>query len=155
MRRTVLVLSAILLASFGLLSAKQSTTQEKPNSTEPTMTPEEVARKNPIAPTAEGLAEARKLYSYHCAMCHNKDGDGKGELATEMKLELHDWRDASSLEKMTDGELFFIISHGKGKMLGGEGDRTPEKMRWNLVNLVRAFAKKGAGEKAKSGASQN
>ena len=155
MHRRVLVLSTMLLASFGILSTTQSATQEKSNSTEPTMTPEDVAKKNPVAPTPEGLAEARKLYGFHCAMCHNKDGDGKGELATEMKLELHDWRDGSTLEKMTDGEMFFIISNGKGKMLGGEGDRTPEKMRWNLVNLVRAFAKKSAGEKAKSEASQN
>ncbi len=150
MRRTVLILSAALLASFGIVSATQSATQEKSSSTEPTMTPEDVAKKNPIAPTPEGLAEARKLFGYHCAMCHNKDGDGKGELATEMKLELHDWRDGSTLDKMTDGELFFIISNGKGKMLGGEGDRTPEKMRWNLVNLVRSFGKKGAGDKPKA-----
>jgi mono/diheme cytochrome c family protein len=149
MRRTVLVLSAILLASFWILPATQSATQEK-SSSEPTMTPEDVARKNPIAPTSEGLAEARKLYGYHCAMCHGKDGDGKGELATEMKLELHDWRDTSTIEKMTDGELFFIISNGKGKMLGGEGDRTPEKMRWNLVSLVHSFGKKGAGDKPKA-----
>lgn len=150
MRRTILVLSATLVASFGIVSATQSTPQEKSSSTEPTMTPEDVAKKNPVASTPEGLAEARKLFGYHCAMCHNKDGDGKGELATEMKLELHDWRDGSTLDKMTDGELFFIISNGKGKMLGGEGDRTPEKMRWNLVNLVRSFGKKGAGDKPKA-----
>jgi hypothetical protein len=88
-------------------------------------------------------------------MCHGKDGDGKGELATEMKLELHDWRDASTIEKMTDGELFFIISNGKGKMLGGEGDRTPEKMRWNLVNVVRSFGKKGGGDKPKPATPSN
>ena len=150
MHRKILVLAAILLACFGILSANQSSPPQKPASGEPQMTPEDAARKNPITPTAEGLAEARKLYGYHCAMCHNKDGDGKGELAIEMKLDLHDWRDASSLEKMTDGELFFIISNGKGKMLGGEGDRTPEKMRWNLVNLVHAFARKGAAEKPKA-----
>ena len=150
MRRTVLVPGTILLASFGMLFAKQSTPQEKSTPTEPTMTPEDVAKKNPVTPTPEGLAEARKLFGYHCAMCHNKNGDGKGELAVEMKLELNDWRDAASIEKMTDGELFFIISNGKGKMLGGEGDRTPEKMRWNLVNVVRAFAKKGAADKPKA-----
>jgi len=150
MRRTLLVPGTILLASFGMLFAKQSTPQEKSTPTEPTMTPEDVAKKNPVTPTPEGLAEARKLFGYHCAMCHNKNGDGKGELAVEMKLELNDWRDAASIEKMTDGELFFIISNGKGKMLGGEGDRTPEKMRWNLVNVVRAFAKKGAADKPKA-----
>jgi hypothetical protein len=147
MRRTLLVLSAILLACFGVSSAQQGSTPKKPDSSEPQMTPEDAAKKNPVTPTPEGLAEARKLYGYHCAMCHNKNGDGKGDLAADMKLELRDWRDPASLEKITDGEMFFIISNGKGKMLGGEGDRTPEKMRWNLVNLVRSFSKKSVAEK--------
>ncbi len=87
-------------------------------------------------------------------MCHGKEGDGKGDLAGDMKLQLNDWRDASSIEKMTDGELFWIISNGKGKMLG-EGDRTSEKMRWNFVNLVRSFGKKGARDKPKTENPQN
>jgi mono/diheme cytochrome c family protein len=150
MRWKFLVISLLLLASFGILSAKWGPAQQKPDSPGPQMTPEDAEKKNPVAVTAEGLAEARKLYGFHCAMCHNKNGDGKGELAVEMKLELHDWRDASTIEKATDGELFWIVSNGKGKMLGGEGDRTPGKMRWNLVNLVRSFGKKGLGEKPKS-----
>jgi mono/diheme cytochrome c family protein len=148
MRRTLLVASLILL--FGVLYPKPNLTQEKATSAEPKMTPEDVAKKNPISPSAEGLAEARKLYGYDCAMCHGKDGAGKGDLAADMKLELNDWRDPSTIEKMTDGELFWIISYGKGKMVGGEADRSPEKMRWNLVNLVRSFGKKGAAEKPKS-----
>ena len=64
------------------------------------------------------------------------------------RLELHDWRDPSTIEKMTDGELFWVISYGRGKMVGGEADRSPEKMRWKLVNLVRSFGKKGAGTAA-------
>jgi mono/diheme cytochrome c family protein len=154
MRRTLLILGAILLASFGISHAKPNSTQEKPASTEPKITPEDAAKKNPVAPTPEGLAEARKLFGYNCAMCHGKVGDGKGDLAADMKLELRDWRDASSIEKMTDGEIFWIVSKGKGKM-PGEGDRTAEKVRWNFVNLVRSFAKKGAGEKAKSESPQN
>jgi hypothetical protein len=27
-------------------------------------------------------------------------------------------------------------------MVGGEGDRAKEEVRWNLVNLVRSFGKK-------------
>lgn len=154
MCRTLLVLSAIVLASFGISSAKPNSPQEKPGSAEPKMAPENAAKKNPVPPTTEGLAEVRKLFGYNCAMCHGKVGDGKGDLAADMKLELRDWRDASSLEKMTDGELFWIISNGKGKM-PGEGDRTVEKIRWNFVNLVRSFAKKGAAEKAKSESPQN
>ena len=149
MRGTLVVLGAFLLASFALSHAKPDFTQEKPGSAESKMTPEDAAKKNPVAPTPEGLAEVRKLYSYNCAMCHGKIGDGKGDLAADMKLELRDWRDASALDKVTDGELFWIISNGKGKM-PGEGDRTKERIRWNFVNLVRSFAKKDAGDKPKA-----
>jgi mono/diheme cytochrome c family protein len=149
MRGTLAVLGAILLASIAMAYAGANPAQEKQGSTEPKMTPEDVAKKNPVTPTSEGLAEARKLFGYNCAMCHGKTGDGKGDLAADMKLELRDWRDPSSLEKITDGELFWIVSNGKGKM-PGEGDRTAEKVRWNFVNLVRSFAKKGAADKPKT-----
>lgn len=149
MRRTVFVLSLILLGSFEIAHSQPRTTQEKAGSAEPKMSPEDAAKKNPIPATPEGLAEVRKLYGYNCAMCHGKTGDGKGDLAGDMKLELHDWRDASSIEKMTDGELFWIITNGKGKM-PGEGDRSVEKVRWNFVNLVRSFAKKATMDQPKT-----
>jgi hypothetical protein len=41
---------------------------------------------------------------------------------------------------MTDGEWFYLITNGRGKMTGGEGDRTKETTRWNLVNLVRSYS---------------
>ena len=149
MRGTLVVLGAFLLASLGISSAKPDLTQEKAGSADSKMTPEDAAKKNPVASTPEGLAEVRKLYGYNCAMCHGKTGDGKGDLAADMKLELRDWRDANTLEKVTDGELFWVISNGKGKM-PGEGDRTKERLRWNFVNLVRSFAKKDAGDKPKT-----
>ena len=80
-------------------------------------------------------------------MCHGAAGDGKGDLAEDMKLKLKDWRDPNSLAKFTDGELFYIVTNGRGKMTGGEGDRTSEEARWNLVNYVRAFAKKDTAGK--------
>ncbi len=146
MRKTLFVLGVLLLASFMISYSEPNPAQEKPGSTEPKMTPEDAAKKNPVTATPEGLADARKFFGYSCAMCHGKTGDGKGDLAIEMKLELNDWRDESFTEKMTDGELFWIISNGKGKM-PGEGDRSPEKQRWNLVSLVRSFGKKGGADK--------
>jgi mono/diheme cytochrome c family protein len=142
MRRTACVLGT-LLASFGIMNTKASFPQDNPGTKEAKMTAEDVAKKNPIPSTPEGLAEVRKNFGYNCAMCHGKTGDGKGDLVEAMKLEMRDWRDASSLEKSTDGELFWIITNGKGKM-PGEGDRSSEKVRWNYVNLVRSLAKKGA-----------
>lgn len=148
MRRIGLFVCAVLLAAAGIGLAQQ--TKDKPNSgqaAEPAPAPipaDAAAKKNPVKPTPDGLAEARKLYGYHCAMCHGKDGDGKGDLAEQMKLDLRDWRDPNSITKYTDGELFYIITNGRGKMVGGEGDRTKEEIRWNLVNLVRSFGQKTA-----------
>jgi mono/diheme cytochrome c family protein len=122
----------------------KAVTSQAPQAAEAPIPAEDAAKKNPVKPTPEGMAEAKKLFGYHCAMCHGKNGDGKGDLAADMKLELKDWRDPNSLAKMTDGELFYIITNGRGKMTGGEGDRTKEEVRWNLVNVVRAFAKKDA-----------
>lgn len=154
MRRTSLLFSLVLLVAAGYVFAQQKETQEKSKEGQTAtqapapITPEDAAKKNPVKPTAEGLTEARKLYGYHCAMCHGDNGDGKGDLAEQMKLGLKDWRNASSIANYTDGELFYIITNGRGKMEGGEGDRTKEEMRWKLVNLVRSFGKK-AEEPAK------
>jgi cytochrome c5 len=145
MRRLSLIVCAMLLTAAGIALAQQSTDKPKQTQTEPApapIPPDAAAKKNPVKATPEGLAEARKLYGYHCAMCHGKDGDGKGDLAEQMKLDLHDWRNSSSISKYSDGELFYIVTNGRGKMEGGEGDRTKEEMRWNLVNLVRSFGEK-------------
>jgi mono/diheme cytochrome c family protein len=134
MRRIGLFISAILLATVGIAFAQQTQDNrlkagQAAESAAAPIPAADAAKKNPIKPTPEGLAEARKLYGYHCAMCHGKEGNGKGDLAEQMKLDLKDWRDSSSISKYTDGELFYIITNGRGKMVGGEGDRTKDEMR--------------------------
>lgn len=143
----VLILGLAAGMATGVARTRAAKNQDPQADTPPAPIPaEDAAKKNPAKPTPEGLVEARKLYGYHCAMCHGKDGDGKGDLATDMQLKLKDWRDPNALAKMTDGELFYIVTNGRGKMTGGEGDRTKEEVRWNLVNVVRGFAKKDAAK---------
>jgi hypothetical protein len=154
MRRIGLFFCAVLLSAVGIGFAQQANNKPKQPAAEVAPAPapipaEAAAKQNPVKVTAEGLSEARKLYWYHCPMCHGKDGDGKGDLAEQMKLNLKDWRNARSISKYTDGELFYIVTNGRGKIGGGEGDRTKEEVRWNLVNLVRAFGQKTAPEAAK------
>ncbi|HEX3572483.1 MAG TPA: c-type cytochrome [Acidobacteriaceae bacterium] len=96
---------------------------------------------NPVKPTSEALAKAKKMYGYDCAMCHGATGDGKGELVEDMKLTLKDYRDPATLKDVTDGEIFYIIKNGKGQMTG-EGERAKPDDVWNLVLLLRSFAKK-------------
>jgi mono/diheme cytochrome c family protein len=103
--------------------------------------PELVGKTNPVHPTAAGLALARRMYGYDCAMCHGKDGDGKGDMAADMKPPLKDYRDPASLKDMSDGEMFYIIQKGKGQMPPEEGRGKPDQL-WTMVALVRSFAKK-------------
>jgi mono/diheme cytochrome c family protein len=157
MRRSLPLAGAFLLAGgFCISATHQNSTQESSGQSQPAtadykVTPEDIARKNPVRPSPEGLAEARKVFKYDCAMCHGERGDGKGELVESMKLTMNDWRDPASLTGKTDGELFYIITKGKGKM-PGDGDRQTEKLRWNLVNLARSFGAKGAAPKAATAA---
>jgi mono/diheme cytochrome c family protein len=96
---------------------------------------------NPVKPTAVSQARAKKVYGYDCAVCHGEKGDGKGDLAAEQKPPLKDWTDPAALKDMTDGEIFYIITNGKGTM-SGEGARSKPEDTWNLVIYVRSFAKK-------------
>jgi len=103
---------------------------------------------NPVKPTEASIAAGGRFYSSQCAMCHGKDGDGKGDLAQQMELKIPDYRKPESLAKFTDGELFYILTNGMGKM-PAEGDRTPEEKKWNVINYLRSFSKpKEAGTPA-------
>jgi mono/diheme cytochrome c family protein len=101
---------------------------------------EAVNQVNPVKPSPESLARAKKIFGYECAACHGDDGSGAGDLAKNMKAKMADFRDPSALKAHTDGELFYIIEKGKGEM-EGEGPRLKPDDTWNLVNYLRSFAK--------------
>jgi ribosomal protein L24E len=155
MKRFLLLLGAVLLAGLGatwvMQAAQENADKSKDTASDYKISPEDAARVNPVKPSAEGLAEARKVYGYDCDMCHGAKGDGKGDVVESMKLTMRDWRDPATLANVTDGEIFYIITKGKGKMMA-EGERVPEKLRWNLVNLVRAMAAKGEAKSAAAAA---
>ncbi len=109
---------------------------------------EDMKRVNPVKATPAGLAHAKKVFGYNCAMCHGKDGDGQGDLADQMKLKLKDWREPASLKDVTDGELYYIIAKGKGQMPAGADQMKPEEI-WNMVLYIRLFAAKATPAKAK------
>jgi hypothetical protein len=58
-----------------------------------------------------------------------------------MGLSMKDLRDPDTLKDKTDGDIYTLIHDGKGKM-PPEGDRVKPDDVWNLVILVRSFAKK-------------
>lgn len=172
MRAVYACLSLIVLATVSLGFGLQEPTQEKPKENPPPAdtakpSPTDAAkpvdaakpaddakpaggdRKNPVASTPEVLNSAKKMFGYDCAMCHGAAGDGKGDMVESMKLTMKDWREATALRAISDGEMFEIITKGKGKMTG-EGDRLPPDKVWGMVNYVRSLAKKGSAPAADS-----
>ncbi len=138
MRIVVRVVAALVLLCCAV-SARQE--QKPPAAADYKIPPDASKLPNPVKPTPASLAAGKKSYGFDCAMCHGKDGDGKGDLSSDMKLKLLDYRDPASLKDMTDGDLFYIIKNGKGEMTG-EGDRNKPEEIWNLVNYVRSLAQK-------------
>lgn len=135
--RTLPFFSVLLL----VLASWAQTDQPAAKTTEYKIPPEAAAKTNPVRPNAESLAKGKKLYGYDCAMCHGKDGDGKGDMASDIK-NVTDFKKADALKGRTDGELFYITRNGKGDDMPPEGDRAKDDDIWNMVNYIRAFAKK-------------
>jgi len=96
---------------------------------------------NPVKPTPDSQAHAKKVYGYDCALCHGENGNGKGDVVADLKLKLKDYTDPAALKDISDGEIFYIIKNGKGQM-PPEGDRAKPDEIWNMVILVRSFSKK-------------
>jgi len=168
MNNVLRILSAALIVSCGAASARQSASQEKPQEKPAEKTVEKTAEKaaeksaekpadtatvaptaasplkkeNPVKPTPEVLAAAKKIFGYDCAMCHGESGNGKGELVESMNLKMKDWHDPAVLSGMSDSDIYDLIVKGKDKMIG-EADRLAPAKVWGLVDYVRTFAKKG------------
>lgn len=97
--------------------------------------------KNPVAPTAASLAEAKAVYNRDCALCHGDNGNGKTDLATSMQLTMSDWTDPKSLAGKQDGELFNRIRAGDSKMPGEDAGRAKDAVVWNMIHYIRDFSK--------------
>jgi cytochrome c len=98
-----------------------------------------------VKSSAESLDRAKKWWNLDCTMCHGKQGDGKGDLAKDMKLQIVDFTDPATLKDHTDGEIFWVIKNGLQDM-PPEGPRVKVEANWDLVNYVRSLAKKPEAE---------
>ena len=135
-KRHFLGIVGILLFAFALLAQKA---KDAPPA-EYKIPPEAAAKANPVKPSEESRARGKRLYGIDCAMCHGNHGDGKGDMASDIK-NVTDFTNPESLKNRKDGELFYVIRNGKGDM-PPEGDRARDDDIWNLVNYIRSLAKK-------------
>ena len=136
LKKAALALLAIFILALALWAQKD----QPPAKAEYKIPPEDAARVNSVKPTAESLAKGKKMYGIDCLMCHGKDGDGKGDMGGDYK-NIPDFTNPDALKNRTDGELFYVTRKGKGEM-PPEDNRAKDDDIWNMVNYVRAFAKK-------------
>lgn len=104
--------------------------------------------KNPVPASSANAAAAAAVYASHCVECHGREGAGDG---SSQRVE-YDLRDVAA--PLTDGAVYWKITHGVGKMPSHAGSLTDEQ-RWLTVNhlrtLIRAKAA-AAGAPQKRGA---
>jgi mono/diheme cytochrome c family protein len=93
--------------------------------------------KNPFAPTAEVLSEARTHFADHCAICHGNDGSGKTQIGQNLYPKAPDMR-LSGTQNLTDGEIYYVIHNGI-RLTGMPAWGTEEKDEdsWKLVVFIR------------------
>ena len=92
----------------------------------------------PVPVTSATLARGRERYNISCLPCHGAAGDGNGITkkigAMAVVANLHDQR----IAKLSDGELFHVISQGRN-LMQGYGSNIEINDRWAIVAYVRAL----------------
>lgn len=145
MRLRMIIIALVLGTSWLWAQEKKQTNppaEPAPTAAHPaTITSEDKARTNPVKFTDVSVERGKKIFATQCALCHGDKGNGKGELAADMKLTIPDFTQPDTLKDRTDGELFAIIGTGKEGM-PAQGSRLTDTHRWNLVNYIRALSGK-------------
>jgi mono/diheme cytochrome c family protein len=144
------VLSLLLMAAVGLVYLRASglDAMAEPGPIEARMA--RVARRlaipttirtmaNPVAKSAEAVADGMAHFADHCAVCHANNGNGDTEMGRGLYPKAPDMRLAPTQE-LSDGELFYVIERGirfTGMPGWRTGTKTGEESSWQLVHFIR------------------
>jgi len=101
---------------------------------------------NPVKVTPAGLKQAAQIYQENCVPCHGKAGAGDGPAAAALNPKPANFTDAKLMTPVTDGELFWKMSNGRGPMPNWK-DQLSDNQRWMLVNYLRTLAAKTSAAK--------
>ena len=93
---------------------------------------------NPIKLNDKVATEGAELYGRFCKHCHGEAGAGDGAVSKKFlgvaKL------NAGQVAKKSEGHIFHVITHGKGKMGSHASQLSPEE-RWKIVHHVVSLRK--------------
>lgn len=93
---------------------------------------------NPFPITPQLLHRGQERFNIYCSPCHGREADGNGitkKLGVMMTVaNLQDPR----IVKYTDGEIFYVITHGRNTMYP-YGPNVPAEDRWAIIAYLRAL----------------
>jgi mono/diheme cytochrome c family protein len=107
---------------------------------------------NPLPVSGESMARGQQRYQINCQPCHGALGDGNGitrSFGMAVVANLHDPR----IVQLSDGELFYVITHGRN-LMGPYASQVEPEDRWAIVSYVRALQLSHLGNAADLPANQ-
>ena len=97
--------------------------------------------KNPSAASKENIANGKDLFAKHCKSCHGSNGLGDGPKAATLDVPCGDFTSAK-FQSQSDGDLFYKITEGRGKMPAFRKTIAEDTDRWNLVSYLKTMKAK-------------
>lgn len=94
--------------------------------------------RNPVERTAPVLKLGQRDYLSFCAPCHGRDGDAANGYIAKQFGGIPSLATLSVLQQ-SEGELFHVITMGKGRMYNLRAQLPPER-RWGVVHFLKLQA---------------
>ncbi len=91
----------------------------------------------PVVINESMLERGRERFDINCTPCHGKAGDGKGITTKYGMVAVANFHDPR-LVKMSAGEIFNTITHGKN-LMGSYGANIDISDRWAIIAYMRAL----------------
>ena len=100
---------------------------------------------NPLAATAQSIADGRESFSHYCFACHGFDGQGTGVPFFETVSPPIPSLASPMVQAYSDGQIYWIIENGlwPSGMPASRGILNENEM-WSLVLYIRHLPAKGS-----------
>ena len=92
---------------------------------------------NPLRRTAGNMESAEVIYNRFCGTCHGKKGAGKGTVAAHPSINPSAYN-GGELANYTQGEVYYVIMHGKGVM-GSYASQLEYEDRLKVLHYVEGL----------------
>lgn len=89
---------------------------------------------SPLKVSDQILEEGKNLYTRFCSHCHGAEGKGDGPVSEKFAGIAN--LAGGQLLTISEGHIFHVITHGKGRMLSHASQVLPEE-RWKIAHYVK------------------